>query len=285
MSAAEDPRSATRRVDPKAQKPSTGPRDGMAGPQQSRRGGKASLSLGRQPDSVHSRPTAAAPSPPPPQPEAQPLQEDKPLNAFDSAEILTVLKAGVDLKAPLYKPDARSAAPKGSPWGTKREFYQLRLPGAMANGKDFWLELRRQTAALLSSDGERRVTEFQGRVYAHLLVIPEGKVTSYGALAKALNSSPRAVGGALRSNPWAPEVPCHRVIASDGFVGGFKGDWQQAPSGVNQSLKLKLLKEEGVNFTSDGKLVTTRTVWFDGPWDTTETSKQIAARSRHGSKN
>ncbi|RMZ84882.1 hypothetical protein DV738_g453, partial [Chaetothyriales sp. CBS 135597] len=219
MSAAEDPRSGNRRVDPKSQKSSAGLRDGMAGTQQNRRGGKATLSL-----------------------------EEKSLNGFDSAEVLAVLKAGVDLKAPVYKPDARATAPKGgSPWGPK--------PGAMANGKDFWVELRRQTAAL------------------------QGKVTSYGALAKALNSSPRAVGGALRSNPWAPEVPCHRVIASDGFVGGFKGDWQNAPSGVNQSLKLKLLKEEGVNFTGDGRLITTRTVWFDGPWDTTETSKQIAARS------
>ncbi|RMZ92315.1 hypothetical protein DV736_g450, partial [Chaetothyriales sp. CBS 134916] len=130
------------------------------------------------------------------------------------------------------------------------------------------------------------VTDFQSKVYAHLLAIPQGQVTSYAALAKALNSSPRAVGGALRSNPWAPEVPCHRVIASDGFVGGFKGDWEDAPSGVNQSRKLKLLKDEGVHFTSDGKLITTRDVWFDGPWDTTETSKEIARRKLgNGSKN
>jgi methylated-DNA-[protein]-cysteine S-methyltransferase len=56
------------------------------------------------------------------------------------------------------------------------------------------------------------------------------------------------------------------VIASDGFVGGFKGDWQKAPSGVNQTLKLKLLSEEGVEFTKEGKLVGTD-VWFSGPFD------------------
>jgi methylated-DNA-[protein]-cysteine S-methyltransferase len=82
-----------------------------------------------------------------------------------------------------------------------------------------------------------------------------------------LNSSPRAVGGALRCNPFAPEVPCHRVIASDGFVGGFKGDWEKAPSGINQTMKLTLLKEEGVNFSNGGKLIVTDDVWFDGPWD------------------
>ncbi len=71
----------------------------------------------------------------------------------------------------------------------------------------------------------------------------------------------------MRVNPFAPEVPCHRVIASDGFVGGFKGDWEKAPSGINQTEKLRLLKEEGVEFTPEGKLVVRDGVWFDGPWN------------------
>lgn len=62
----------------------------------------------------------------------------------------------------------------------------------------------------------KQVTDFQERVYTLLKQIPEGKVTTYAFLAKALNSSPRAVGGALRNNPFAPEVPCHRCIAADG---------------------------------------------------------------------
>lgn len=54
------------------------------------------------------------------------------------------------------------------------------------------------------------------RVYALLCQIPKGKVASYASLSKALSSSPRAVGGALRRNPFAPEVPCHRIICADG---------------------------------------------------------------------
>jgi methylated-DNA-[protein]-cysteine S-methyltransferase len=61
-----------------------------------------------------------------------------------------------------------------------------------------------------------KVTSFQESVYALLQQIPEGRISTYAALAKALNSSPRAVGGALRVNPFAPEVPCHRIIASTG---------------------------------------------------------------------
>ena len=45
------------------------------------------------------------------------------------------------------------------------------------------------------------------------------------------------------------------------------GDWQKAPSGVNQSRKLELLEEEGVRFTREGKLIEREGVWFDGPWE------------------
>ena len=89
---------------------------------------------------------------------------------------------------------------------------------------------------------QKVITKYQERVYAALQQIPEGRITTYAALSKALNSSPRAVGGALRVNPFAPEIPCHRCIASTGFVGGYKGDWEKAPSGQNQDSKLKLLK-------------------------------------------
>jgi methylated-DNA-[protein]-cysteine S-methyltransferase len=56
-------------------------------------------------------------------------------------------------------------------------------------------------------------------------------------------------------NPFAPEVPCHRVIASTGYIGGFLGDWRDAPSGVNCEKKLKLLEGEGVVFDERGMLV------------------------------
>lgn len=63
---------------------------------------------------------------------------------------------------------------------------------------------------------EVKVTEFQSRVYALLKQIPKGRISTYAEMAKALGSSPRAVGGALRVNPFAPEVPCHRIIQADG---------------------------------------------------------------------
>lgn len=130
----------------------------------------------------------------------------------------------------------------------------------------------------LASRATKMPTPYQASVYAHLLCIPPGQLTTYGSLSRAMNSSPRAVGGALRCNPYAPSVPCHRVIASDGFVGGFKGDWEKAPSGINQTEKLKLLREEGVNFTAEGRLIVTKGVWFDGPWDTEETTKVIEGK-------
>jgi methylated-DNA-[protein]-cysteine S-methyltransferase len=58
-------------------------------------------------------------------------------------------------------------------------------------------------------------------------------------------------------------------------VGGFKGDWEKAPSGINQSLKLELLRGEGVEFTQEGKLVVREGVWFDGPWDVSRTKGVI----------
>lgn len=54
------------------------------------------------------------------------------------------------------------------------------------------------------------------KVYTLLLQIPAGKVSSYASLAKALSTAPRAVGGALKRNPYAPQVPCHRIICADG---------------------------------------------------------------------
>jgi methylated-DNA-[protein]-cysteine S-methyltransferase len=70
----------------------------------------------------------------------------------------------------------------------------------------------------MAKDGakEVKVTEFQSRVYELLSQIPEGRVSTYAAMSKALDSSPRAVGGACRRNPFAPQVPCHRVIQADG---------------------------------------------------------------------
>lgn len=69
------------------------------------------------------------------------------------------------------------------------------------------------------------LSPFQGQVFKTVCIIPYGQVRSYGWIAKALNKpgASRAVGGALRRNPVPLIVPCHRVIQSNGLLGGFSG--------------------------------------------------------------
>ena len=68
------------------------------------------------------------------------------------------------------------------------------------------------------------LTPFRKRVLLALCQVPSGSYTTYLALSNHLSSSPRAVGNALRNNPFAPTVPCHRVVAADGGIGGFGGE-------------------------------------------------------------
>ena len=68
-------------------------------------------------------------------------------------------------------------------------------------------------------------TKFQVKVWKYLQTIPKGKVKTYKEVAIGINrpKSARAVANACGKNPYAPKVPCHRVIRSDGTVGGFSG--------------------------------------------------------------
>ncbi len=83
-------------------------------------------------------------------------------------------------------------------------------------------------------------TKFQVKVWRYIYKIPKGKVKTYKQVAIAINmpKSARAVANACGKNPYYPKVPCHRVIRSDGTVGGFS-----SPGGINA--KKKLLKKEG----------------------------------------
>lgn len=94
-------------------------------------------------------------------------------------------------------------------------------------------------------------TVFQEKVYRLCKKIPRGKVTTYGEIARALGvgGGARAVGQALRRNPYAPQVPCHRVVAHDGRLCGFNG----ARSGTELERKAALLRREGVRL--DGEKV------------------------------
>ena len=104
------------------------------------------------------------------------------------------------------------------------------------------------------------LSPFQRMVYKAALMIPHGKVTTYKILARHLKCrSCRAIGQALRRNPFAPGVPCHRVIASDLGPGGFKG--HRAGNAIEQ--KLALLGNEGVKFTN-GKMANTKLIHHFG---------------------
>lgn len=95
----------------------------------------------------------------------------------------------------------------------------------------------------------KRTTPFQESVFAALQTIPAGFVTTYGTIAKLVGCrSSQAVGQALRNNPFAPEVPCHRVVRNDGSLGGYFGK----SSVRGQSNKQRLLEEEGIVFDTAG---------------------------------
>ena len=80
---------------------------------------------------------------------------------------------------------------------------------------------------------------FNQKVWNALRQIPRGKVATYSSIAKQVGSpkASRAVGNACNRNEHAPVVPCHRVVASDGNLGGYAGGLKK---------KIQLLKKEGI---------------------------------------
>jgi len=86
-------------------------------------------------------------------------------------------------------------------------------------------------------------THFQIKVWKYLKKIPRGKVITYLEVAKAVRKpkSVRAVANAIARNPYPAVIPCHRVIRTDGRLGGYSGK-----GGIKT--KRKLLKKEGFSF-------------------------------------
>ena len=84
-------------------------------------------------------------------------------------------------------------------------------------------------------------TKFQQKVWAYLRKIPSGSVKTYSQVAKGIGKplAVRAVANAIGKNPYAPKIPCHRVIRSDGSLGGYSGK-----GGIKT--KRFLLQKEGV---------------------------------------
>lgn len=96
------------------------------------------------------------------------------------------------------------------------------------------------------------LTPFRKLVYDETRKIPRGTVITYGELARRIGCKcARSVGQALRVNPFAPEVPCHRVVAADGSLTGFYGERDEEALGK----KRRLLEAEGIVFDEQGKVI------------------------------
>ena len=117
-------------------------------------------------------------------------------------------------------------------WLDKRELLSKRMwegdklfLKALDEREEFFImKFRYEGERLAEVVDSRGLSAFRVRVYRELLAIPRGTTISYGALARRLGcASAQAVGQALRRNPFAPEIPCHRVIAANGSLGGYCG--------------------------------------------------------------
>ena len=85
-------------------------------------------------------------------------------------------------------------------------------------------------------------TKFQIKVWNYLKKIPKGEIRTYLQVAKAIGkpNAHRAVANAVGKNPYPPKIPCHRVIRTDGSLGGYSGK-----GGIKT--KLRLLRSEKVD--------------------------------------
>ena len=85
------------------------------------------------------------------------------------------------------------------------------------------------------------------KIYKKLLEVPKGKITTYGELAKAvgLKNGQRAVGKIMNKNPYPVIIPCHRVIKSDGKIGGYA---------YGEEIKSNMLTKEGIKI-QNGKIL------------------------------
>ncbi len=100
--------------------------------------------------------------------------------------------------------------------------------------------MKTRSGILSAISKDSRLSDFEKAVYRATLSIPSGEVRAYKWVAEAIGApgAYRAVGNALNKNSYVVIVPCHRVIKSDGSIGGYAG-------GI--SAKLRLLKKEGID--------------------------------------
>ena len=99
-------------------------------------------------------------------------------------------------------------------------------------------------------DAKEPTTDFELAVHKVVQRVPRGHVITYGDAARRAGrpGAARAVGNVMRCNPDTDATPCHRVVRSDGLVGGYGGGWE------NVERKIKLLRREGVHVDPDGRI-------------------------------
>ncbi|KDN35375.1 hypothetical protein RSAG8_11649, partial [Rhizoctonia solani AG-8 WAC10335] len=130
------------------------------------------------------------------------------------------------------------------------------MPAARANIRDLVLAravhgpMSRRTGPVTETSPALKATPILGATESTLAK------DEFPAVCDGLGQgSPRSVGSALRKNPFAPYVPCHRVISSDLYLGGYCGEWgPQSKTGTQYNRKLQFLRDEGVVFDEKGKL-------------------------------
>jgi methylated-DNA-[protein]-cysteine S-methyltransferase len=100
------------------------------------------------------------------------------------------------------------------------------------------------------------MTKLAQKTYRLLATVPRGRVTTYKELGDALGTKAyRAIGQFMKNNPYAPTVPCHRVVANDGTIGGFNG-------GIDK--KIRMLRTEGIKI-SKNRIIDFPSVLFPFP--------------------
>lgn len=125
------------------------------------------------------------------------------------------------------------------------EDLEMAVTGTMAGKLKDWLDryFRGENPSKAGLNLHPQGTAYQKKVWKELMAIPYGRISSYGAIAAAINeksflpTSPRAVGGAIGRNPISILIPCHRVVAQDGRMTGYAG-------GLDR--KVALLRLEGI---------------------------------------
>jgi len=95
--------------------------------------------------------------------------------------------------------------------------------------------------------------KLEEKVYKKLLEVPPGMVTTYGELSKAvgIKNGQRVIGRIMNKNPYPVIVPCHRVIKSDGKIGGYA--W-------GEKIKISMLSKEGVKI-KNGKIIDLKMIY------------------------